>query len=227
MNNKLFFTAVSLACAALIGCEPDIHRASSEFFYPSSFSADTGYFFRDAKEILLRFSSSNNYSPSYGGSSKERYKQYVYYFGDFGYREDDEVCFGCCDDVEDIGFGRPTSLCVCDIKSIHVVCENEFDENHPAGSNADDLFKIGLETAYPFLKNNYTGYYEYYDKYFPLQDINPDYLKLTGLWFGHLIITKNPHAEGKYSFTISVEMDADPVSGNVPKFSPQTVTLIF
>ena len=227
MNYKQILLAASVACAALVGCEPEIERAANEFFYPSSFEVDTvrmwyGY------DFALRFTNIAEYSPSKGGRSKERYKQYVYYFGDFGYRE--EGCWGDSDDINN----WPSSCCVCDIMSIHVATQEDFDEAHPAGSYIDDLMVVRLESAYPFIKSNYKldGYdYNYRenrpDNEFYLNEVNPDYLKLNGHCFAYLNFLKSPSVKGEHTFIITVEMGADPVSGYVPDFKPQEITVSF
>lgn len=225
MNQKLFFAAACMACATFFGCErTEINRAESEFFVPAGFEADTSYFHYEGC-VELRFTGNTYYSAGQGGSTKQRFKQYVYYFNDFGYREDEVWCFGCCD--EDNEPYRPTSACVCDIKSVHIVTDNDFDEVHPAGSDADDLFTICLEAAYPYIKNGYEGYASRFHNNFTLNDIDPDYLKLNGLWFGALMLKKKPAQQGLYSFTVSIEMGADPVTGNIPNFEPQTFKLKF
>lgn len=226
MNQKQIILAASILCATLIGCEStEINRAENEFFYPVSFSVDTSYF-HYGREIELRFSSySNFYAPKYGGTNKERFKQYVYYFSDFGFRENEVWGFGCYDD--DVEPYRPTSACVCDIKSIHIVTDDDFDTEHPAGANADDLFTISLESAYPYIKSDYKGYYSHYDNEFQLNNIDPDYLRLNGMWFGFLRLKKKPANEGLYSFTISIEMGDDPISGNNPNLEPQSFKLKF
>ena len=225
MNYKQFFLAASVACSALVGCEiSEIKRAENEFFYPISFEADTTYF-RHEGCIERRFSNNNYYSVDRGSSSKERFKQYVYYFNDFGYREDNVLCLFCWGD--DCDPFRPTAACVCDIKSVHVVCENDFDANHPAGANVDDILTISLESAYPYIKNGYKGYNSQRQNEFPLNSIDPDYLKLNGMWFGQLRVKKKPANQGTYTFTVSVELDADPVTGRKPNMAPQTFKINF
>lgn len=224
MNYKHIIIAASVACAAFLGCEEvEIKRAVHTFFYPLNFTIDTLSY---GNEIDLRFTDCNNYSADKTKYHKDRYKQYVYYFSDFGYREDHEWYWGddCCDDP---GPSHHSWVCVCDIKSIHIVSNNDFDEKHPAGSNADDLFSIRLESAYPFIKNGYQANYDNHSHKFPLNNIDPDYLKLNGHWLGNISTNKMPTEKGSYSFTLSLEMGADPVTGYTPTFDSQTFKLTF
>lgn len=221
MNYKQLFLAASVACAAFAGCsEVEIERSSDGFFYPYGFVADTLRYYHG--EVELRFPNVSSYSYEKGGTSKELYKKYVYYFNDLGYRADYQNClFGCDDD----NYDPWKYCCVCDIKSIHVVTNQDFDKDHPAGSNIDDLLSINLLSAYPYIKSGYKDYH-HYDS-FELQNIDPDFLKLNAAEFGNLRFNKKPETRGYFTFTVSIEMGADPVSGDTPQLQPQEFTIYF
>lgn len=146
MNYKLIIFAAVITITAFWGCErTEIKRAEDRFFYPRALKVETLFGYHDA-DVSLSFNRNVYYSAESGGEDNTRFKQYVYYFNDFGYRYDRLV--GCYDGEDDLGPEHPYTVSVCAIKEIHIVCNDDYDESHPKGSNADDLFSIRLQTSY-------------------------------------------------------------------------------
>ena len=221
MKTNRFLT---MLCAAILmsafnfGCkEPEIERMASSYFIPYGITADTLY----KHSVTLSFESDKlkRFSATDGNSDdKERYKQYMYYFGDFGEREDHNgAWFGDSDNDPEFGW-----VCVCDIKSIDVVCNQYFNQLHSANQSVNDIITIIPWSGYTYLHNFAEQY-----KQFDLQNVDKDYFKLNGTQFAVLFFNQMPDKAGEYEFTITVTMDADPVSGDTPTIAPIKTTIKF
>ena len=220
MKTNRFLT---MLCAAILmsafnfGCkEPEIERMASRYFIPYSITTDTRY----SNMLLLEFDDLKRFSPTEGNSDdKERYKQYLYYFGDFGVKKDNGTPW--FDDDDDPEFA---SVCVCNIKSIDVVCNQYFNQSHTANKSVNDIITIIPRSGYIYMNGINTD--DQYKK-FDLLNVDKDYFKLNPITFAGISFNQEPDQAGEYEFTITVTMDADPVSGDTPTIAPIKTTIKF
>lgn len=92
---------------------------------------------------------------------------------------------------------------------IEITCDNDWDQNHPAKSNLNDLFDITYYAYWPFIKSHYNTTHLESDSNEalpvtkPLTELEQDDLKLlsiTGLF--KLETTRIPQTPGRYNISI-------------------------
>ena len=154
------------------------------------------------------------------------YKEYAAYYGDTTH---------LTDHVSGIGATPWDFACVLPVTAIDVVCDKDFDAEHPAGSKLNDILYYSqfLET-YDYLTNKeYQGEPIYSGKgsmksFQPrkLSDFcgNPLYLMESQyqLTFDH-----EPAAPGTYEFTVKFTFGPDPLSGETVDIAPAKVSIEF
>ncbi len=102
------------------------------------------------------------YDKIYGNIKNEvLYNELCNYYGDTSYNKDIDYY---------IGEGYNESY-ICDIESINITAETDWDDSHPAGTLLNDLVKINGHSYFGFIKNGYADYLDQMFEY-TLTDIN-------------------------------------------------------
>lgn len=118
---------------------------------------------------------------------------------------------------------------VMPLVSIDIITDKQFDEQHPAGSNVNDLVRFYMHWDHKRLIDNYasTQKFDQHEHYeLDLDQVPQNPINMLNDWF-RLHFTKNPDVLGKYNFTISIKFGADPVTDETVVFEPATVELEF
>ena len=105
------------------------------------------------------------------------------------------------------------------LQSVNIICDKSIDENHPAGSNLNDIFSVYFEDPYAVIKNGYqsvtgSNYYsldrETIPEGFPYALFGS---KLSAIDFSvkpyigtewYLVLETAPENTDEYTFTISI-----------------------
>ena len=154
------------------------------------------------------------------------YKEYAEYYGD------------TCHLTNHESFTLPTwtnNACVLPLIAIDVVCDKNFDENHPAGSSLNDiLFYDQTLNTYDYLKNKeYQGEVLRWGRgsaqnFEPriLSQIpdNPVYLMESAF---EILFDHEPTAPGTYEFTVKFTFGEDPLTGETVDIAPAKVSIEF
>ena len=157
------------------------------------------------------------------------YKEYAQYYGD-------TLCI--TRHVEYDVF----SACVLPIVGIDVVCNKDFDSNHPSGVLLNDIMKYGWpQNIYGCLhdvdENNNLKYYgkkafELYSSEtfitnsIQLSDIPKEPLIMMGNQYT-LLFDHEPTTPGTYEFTVKFTFGPDPLTGETVDIEPVTVSIDF
>ena len=95
-----------------------------------------------------------------------------------------------------------------DLTSISVVCDKDFDDEHPAGTPLDDIIAYDAYSPYPWIKEGYKGdpTFTHCLKY--VKDLEPDDMKLLGCYnLFNLYFMTYPRYFTQLVFTITVATD--------------------
>lgn len=102
------------------------------------------------------------YDKIYGNIKNEvLYNELCNYFGDTSYNKDIYYYMGA-------GYNESY---ICDIESINITAETDWDDSHPAGTLLNDLVKINGHSYFDYIKNGYADYLDQMFEY-TLTDIN-------------------------------------------------------
>ncbi len=155
------------------------------------------------------------------------YKEYAEYYGDTAHLKNHHSVI--------LGISKVFNVCVSPLTAIDVICNKEFDNNHPAGSSLNDIlsYKQSLE-LYEYLKNKQYQGEELYYTIGSIQDFNPRKLNtlpdnpvyLMESDFS-LIFDHEPTTPGTYEFTVKFTFGADPLTGETVDIAPATVSIDF
>lgn len=153
------------------------------------------------------------------------YKDYSLLFEDYGHITDHDY----------MAINSGIQACVLSVTAIDVICNKDFDQSHPAGSNLNDILKYNQDfDTYTFLhspenkgKDIHSGL-NWITKFEPrkLSDIpnNPIYMmnRAYEISFDH-----EPTTPGTYEFTVKFTFGADPLTGETVDIAPATVSIDF
>ena len=107
------------------------------------------------------------YDKIYGNIKNEvLYNELCNYFGDTSYNKDIYYYMGA-------GYNESY---ICDIESINITAETDWDDSHPAGTLLNDLVKINGHSYFDYIKNGYSDYRGQIFEH-PLSDINKNGIK--------------------------------------------------
>lgn len=104
------------------------------------------------------------------------------------------------------------------IDDISIVCNNNFDDEHPAGGPLDDIVKMNYKSYYNFIKNGYQPYAENLpneqdvDSFsWCFEDINAEKTKLISLKnkFTTINFASQPEKAGEYTFTLEMTINGE------------------
>ena len=117
--------------------------------------------------------------------------------------------------------------CLMPLKGISVVADQDFDENHLAGMELNDLFTISYSRFYQYIKSGYKPVYglnafalDSISELSAIKDVNLFSVRST------LIFKKKPES-GKYKFTISFDFGDDPLTGESFSLPPSSIEVEF
>lgn len=160
------------------------------------------------------------------------YKEYAKYFGDTL----------CISQHSAYGEYYGSIACVLPIVGIDVVCNKDFDNNHPFGTPLTDIMKYGWpQNLYGCLhevdENNKLKYYgkkkfELYaaensnSKPIQLNSIPEKQLIMEGNKY-YLMFDHEPTAPGTYEFTVKFTFGPDPLTGETVDIAPAKVSIEF
>lgn len=142
------------------------------------------------------------------------YKKYAAYYGDTTYNSLHVI-------GEAIG-------CASTLSCIMVVCDKDFDAEHPSGTILNDLFQVRYPRYYQYIKSGYkpkTSLSSYeldsIAELFSFKDV-PLFADETSL-----IFKQHPAAPGKYTFTVSFTFGEDPITGEKVELAPASIEIEF
>lgn len=179
----------------------------------------------------------NNYylasqSFNYQAKNKTEYKRYIEYakyFGDTVYNRWHY-------------FEETEWISVMPLTSVDITSDKEFDTDHPAGSNINDLctFVDHGNNIYAFLHDTdaqgvplYKGHYKtngdvplHFSRYYNVNEIktNPIIMPSES---NYIRFNKMPEKHGTYNITISIKFGPDPITGQEIDIEPVTVSIDF
>ncbi|MBO4772178.1 MAG: hypothetical protein J5595_06540 [Bacteroidales bacterium] len=118
--------------------------------------------------------------------------------------------------------------CMMPLKSISIVADKDLDEAHPAGTLLNDLFDIRYPRYNSYIKSGYLprlNVNDYVlDSISPLSDFKGEILFPEDAKF---YLKKHPSNKGKYTFTVTLTFDKDPVSGESLELAPASIEIEF
>ncbi|MBP5683236.1 MAG: hypothetical protein J6X05_08350 [Bacteroidales bacterium] len=148
-------------------------------------------------------------------SIRSKFHEYAVFYGDTAYLENHSQLHN--------GNG-----CMMPLKSISIVADKDFDEAHPAGTLLNDLFDIRYPRYNSFIKSGYIpkGRVIDYDldSISPLSDFKGEFLFPEEAKF---YLKNYPSIKGKYTFTVTLTFDKDPVSGESLELAPASIEIEF
>ncbi len=164
------------------------------------------------------------------GDMLSPYKEYAEYFGDNIL----EAYHG----TEMFDF-REGKCCVLPIVAVDVICDKDFDAEHPAGAKLNDIMAWhGYYNYYDYLHqvdekgnlvNNGKNSHEYYVANSNFEDVPlVDIPKKPLLMAEHaflLLFTSNPSKSDSYEFTVKITFGPDPLTGETVDVAPAKVVL--
>ena len=161
---------------------------------------------------------STSYYPNYSwchDSILSKFHEYVVFYGDTSY---------CGMHSQ----ARNGNGCMMPLKSISIVADKELDEAHPAGTLLNDLFDIRYPRYNSYIKSGYIpklNVNDYVlDSISPLSDFKGEILFPERAKF---YLKKHPSNKGKYTFTVTLTFDKDPVSGASLELAPANIEIEF
>ena len=148
-------------------------------------------------------------------SIRSKFHEYAVFYGDTAYWENHSQLHN--------GNG-----CMMPLKSISIVADKDLDEGHPAGTLLNDLFDIRYPRYNSFIKSGYIpkGRVIDYDldSISPLSDFKGEFLFPEEAKF---YLKNYPSIKGKYTFTVTLTFDKDPVSGESLELAPASIEIEF
>ena len=118
--------------------------------------------------------------------------------------------------------------CMMPLKSISIVADKDIDETHPAGTLLNDLFDIRYPRYNSYIKSGYIpklNVNDYVlDSISPLSDFKGEILFPEDAKF---YLKNYPSIKGKYTFTVTLTFDKDPVSGESLELAPASIEIEF
>ena len=160
------------------------------------------------------------------------YKEYAAFYGDTI----------CVSKHSNCGINQSLGACVLPLIGIDVVCSQDFDAAHPAGTSLNDVVVIaGMNNTYNCLhEKDENGKLLYSDKSswemfdaenyilenIPLTTIPNNPILMMQSQFG-LGFTSEPSSPGIYDFTVKFTFGADPLTGETVDIAPATVSIDF
>lgn len=102
------------------------------------------------------------------------------------------------------------SICFAmDFSSIDIICNREYDANHPAGSSLADIVNYEAISIYPWIRSGYQTEKKVYWISKPLSLVEPDDLIMLYILNFKLSLLIPPFENGDYSFHITLKTDDD------------------
>lgn len=149
------------------------------------------------------------------------YKEYSQYYKDNGH----------ITIHESFALNNGIQACIMPVIAIDVVCDKDFDADHPAGSKLNDIIKYDQDyDTYTFLHS--PEYKDLGENWIPkfeprqLTDLpeNPIYMMNRGY---ELIFDHTPTTTGTYEFTVKFTFGPDPLTGETVDIAPAKVSIEF
>jgi len=182
------------------------------YYIPTSLEASVDYM---EPKITVRVYVKSN-KPVYhvkdrNSERREIYNKYSEYYHDTKYK--------IYDDEWGIGEASCNPL-----SKISVSCDRDWNSAHPANTAIDDLIYAGIATLKPYIDNNYQEFNNW--EHGELADFN--YEKCNPFMsFFDLYIPHPSDKSGKYTLTITVNFDNDPITGKSVSVEPVEVEVEF
>jgi len=191
---KGFFVAITCLSLLAVGCKDDIKGIDDaepdtsvtpplgdppppDYIVENSPSFILSYYGMEVLQVIVESDNKlfmfifgdmkAGYDKIYGNIKNEvLYNELCNYYGDTSYNKDIDYY------IEE-GYNESY---ICDIESINITAETDWDDSHPAGTLLNDLVKINGHSYFDFIKN---GYADYRGQIFehPLSDINKNGIK--------------------------------------------------
>ena len=183
------------------------------------------YFFLDF-EVAQKYIDNQSHNPGQVVADKKEiispFKEYAEYYADTTHLTEHMI-----EENDASGFDG----CVLPLIAIDVVCNKDFDQDHPAGSKLNDilLYNQRLE-SYLFLQdksNNGKPISSIADfKPRKLSELpeNPVYLMESNF---EIIFDHSPSSPGTYEFTVKFTFGEDPLTGETVDIAPAKVSIDF
>lgn len=211
---KILFIAFILSITAITSCTKHYTYKSSyvrSYYVPNSLTVRVDGRSPNFK-ITIRVEQGKDYSVMSVSGEKEAYNKYAEYYGDTNFQRDDD------------DHGGPDVSCN-PLASISVTCNRDWDAEHPAGTELNDLISADIMSVKKQIESGYkeTNHFFYYNN---LTDIDYNAIRP----FSDMISLYMPSSAGKYGkyeFTISVSFDKDPITGINVSVEPITVEIDF
>ena len=121
------------------------------------------------------------------------------------------------------------NACVLPVTGIDVVCDKDFDQDHPAGTSLNDIVYLwNMVDFYGALHNELDTKIRTVDGEWniPLNTLPDNPLQLMQNSFFMKFISK-PSTPGTYEFTVKFTFGADPLTGETVDVAPATVSIEF
>ena len=100
------------------------------------------------------------------------------------------------------------SICYAmDFSSIDIICNREYDANHPAGSSLADIVNYEAISIYPWIRSGYQTEKKVYWISKPLSLVEPDDMTMLFVLNFKLSLLIPPFENGDYSFHITLKTD--------------------
>jgi hypothetical protein len=99
------------------------------------------------------------------------------------------------------------------ISSISIKCDKDIDEDHPAGSELNDLFSFQGKTVYYIIQDHYNRY-GFDEIQMKAKDVTP--AKTCIMLAGCTLILDNPPVQsGTYTFVVSIELSKQTLKNTI------------
>lgn len=230
MKNRIIFFLVALFAIACGKDDDEGTSVSGDICDPATGNYLNGFIVAPGKTWLEFVEGGVNLSPkitisltdsfgfvSYASSDSTkfaRYKKYVEFYGDTTYHS--------------MHFIDESAACASPLSSITVVADRDFDETHPAGTVLNDLFQISYPRFYQYIKSGYKPKTRMNS--FQLDSIcELAVFKDISLFaqYTTLIFKSTPATPGKYTFTVTFDFGADPLTGEKVNVPPASIEIEF
>ena len=140
------------------------------------------------------------------------YKEYAAFYGDTVTKNTHEY--------------YDVNACVLPVTGIDVVCDKDFDQDHPAGTSLNDIVYLwNMVDLYGALHNEVDKSVDG-EWNIPLNTLPDNPLQLMQESFFMKFISK-PSTPGTYEFTVKFTFGADPLTGETVDVAPATVSIEF
>ena len=214
----------------------DTEKNTEEYFCTNDYTGNYLDFFvipdevlmdrymKDDKKCCIDIGFNNPYNTSYPCKVNDyfndeknvaKFKEYANYYGDTSYTSAHDM------DVDENVIPIP-------VESINIIANRDFDEQHPAGTSLNNLFKLHYICHQSFIKNGYknqrNGESCPIDSLVKLSDLKTT--SLIGLYTSHLFFD-NPTTSGKYTFTLFINFGEDPITHETLELPPASIEIEF